>query len=284
MIGRDRDRHAGIAQRLDRRELRLAQEVVRARQQHGDRAGLRHRANPVVADVFEMIAGQRVVSRGKRRAAHVGQLLGMELHRQPERARLVEHAPGLLDREADALAEHVDRVDQMLDVEAGEPFAHRVDVLIVASLEFRRKRVRGQVRRPDGDRPLAREPPRDAQALRFVAFRESVAGLDLDRGDALGLQRDQAVEREQEETLAAGRARRRDRGPDAAAGLGDRFVARALKAELEFARALAGINQMRVAIDESRRNDRTAKVVRFGNRRRGEARSRDRSSESCRDR
>ena len=64
-----------------------------------------------------------------------------------------------------------------------------------------------------------------------------------------------------EELLVAGRAGRRDRRADAAAGARDLFVARALQALLELARAVAAVDQVRVAVDQPRRDERAVEIV-----------------------
>mgnify|MGYP000452733919 CR=1 FL=1 len=46
----------------------------------------------------------------ERRAAEVGQLVGVQLHRQAELFGLVEHLPGFGGREADAFAERIHRI------------------------------------------------------------------------------------------------------------------------------------------------------------------------------
>jgi hypothetical protein len=69
--------------------------------------------------VLEVVAGQRAVLGGQRGAALVAELLGVQLDRQAERLRRFEHAPRLRRREADALAEGVDRVDQAFGVQRG---------------------------------------------------------------------------------------------------------------------------------------------------------------------
>ena len=97
--------------------LRLAQEVERAGQQHRDAAALRHRADAVGRQPFEVVAAQRPVAGGERGAALVAELFGVQLDRQPERARGVEDAPRLRRREADGLAEGVDGIDQALGVQ-----------------------------------------------------------------------------------------------------------------------------------------------------------------------
>ena len=64
-------------------------------------------------------------------------------------------------------------------------------------------------------------------------------------------------------TLVAGGACRRDRAADAAAGARDLFVARALQALLELARAVAAVDEVRVAVDQPRRDERALEIV-FG--------------------
>ncbi len=51
--------------------------------------------------------------------------------------------------------------------------------------------------------------------------------------------------------LLARRARRPHGGEDAAARFGDLFIGLALLAQREFARAVAGVDEMRVAVDEA---------------------------------
>ena len=101
----------------------LAQEVEGARQQHRDGAGPRHRLDAGLAQVLEVVAGQRAEARRPAPRRPVGQLLGVQLDRQPERARALEHAPRLRRRERDALAERVDGVDEPLGMERRQPIA-----------------------------------------------------------------------------------------------------------------------------------------------------------------
>ena len=240
--------------------LRLAQEVERAGQENGDGAGRRHRRDAVGADVFEVVARQRAVFGGERRAVLVAQLLGVQLDRQAEPSRRVEDAPRLRGGEADAVAEAVDGVDQPLAVQCRQPRAHRVDVLVGAARELGRQRVRRQAGRLHGERQLAAEAARDAQAARLVLGGEAVARLDLDRRHAFAHQGEGALAGELEQGLVARRARRRDGRADAAAGLGDVLVARAFQALLELAGALAGVDEVGVAVDEARRDERAAEV------------------------
>ena len=84
-VGGDGDRHAVLAEQVDRRLLRLAEEVEGAGQQHGDRAGLGHRGRARLVGVFEVVGRQRAVARRQRRAAEVGELVGVQLDRQARR-------------------------------------------------------------------------------------------------------------------------------------------------------------------------------------------------------
>ena len=100
------------AERLDRRLLRFANEIEGTGKQHGDRACLRHRGCPSFVGVLEMVCGQRREFRGKRSTAEVGELVGMQLDRQPEPTRRLEYPCGLLGRKRDALHEGIDSVGE----------------------------------------------------------------------------------------------------------------------------------------------------------------------------
>src|SRR5260370_37113144 len=85
--------------------------------------------------------------------------------------------------------------------------------------------------------------------MRFVpggAFAEPGAGAPLSRRENVG--------------FGCG-ARRADRRDDAAARLGDVLVAYALQAQLELVRAVAGMHQVGMAIDEARQDPGAARVV-----------------------
>jgi hypothetical protein len=86
-----------------------------------------------------MIRRQRPVARGERRAAHGAQLLSVHLDRQAPSRRRFEHALALREREADALAKDVHRIDEAFIRERGQhPLADFVDVGIGAARELRR--------------------------------------------------------------------------------------------------------------------------------------------------
>jgi hypothetical protein len=70
-----------------------------------------------------------------------------------------------------------------------------------------------------------------------------------------------ALARGEEEGAVARGARRRDGRADAAAGVGDVLVARALEAQLELARPLAAVDEVRVAVDEAGRDELAGELV-----------------------
>ncbi|KAG0771410.1 hypothetical protein G6F22_016498 [Rhizopus arrhizus] len=95
---------------------------------------------------------------------------------------------------------------------------------------------------------------RHLQLLAFVGQGQAVAGFDLERGHAFGAHRQQAWA-----AFAGQLFRRRGAGgthggDDAAAGTGDLRIADALQALLELVGAVAGVDQMGVAVDQSRRD------------------------------
>src|SRR5207253_10534851 len=104
----------------------------------------------------------------------------------------------------------------------------------------------------------------DAQALRLHFLGKPVARLDLHGGHALGEQRPQAPARGGEEFVLARRARGTHGGNDAATGARDLLVARSGQARLELARAVAGPDQVRVAVDESGRDEGALRIVFLG--------------------
>src|SRR5258705_7115169 len=106
----------------------------------------------------------------------------------------------------------------------------------------------------DLDRSVLPEPARSAQHARLGHKIEAVARLDLDRGDALG---DETIEARQagvHEFVLGGGPRRLDGRDDAAAGARDLLVGGAGEPQLELVRAVAGIDQMGMAIDQPGRD------------------------------
>ena len=97
-----------------------------------------------------MIGGQSGKFRGKRRAAEVRQLVGMQLDRQSKRLRRTEHSRRLLSREGDAFHEGVDRIGKPgLRHRRQHLVADKVDVPILVAVSFRRQCVRAKKRGSD---------------------------------------------------------------------------------------------------------------------------------------
>jgi len=114
--------------------------------------------------------------------------------------------------------------------------------------------MRAEERRHHVDVTLVPQPARRAQLFRFVLAIEPVAGLDLDRRDAFGDQRVETRQAVRHKLVLACRARRLHGRDDAAAGARDLLVGGAGEPQLEFVRAIARVDQMGVAIDQSRRD------------------------------
>ena len=91
---------------------------------------------------------------------------------------------------------------------------------------------------------------------------EAVAGLDLDRAHAFGEQRVEARQRSGESVVLVGRAHGAHRRDDAAAGAGDILVAGSAETHLELARAVAGEDEVGVAVDEGGEDPAAAAVDR----------------------
>ena len=264
-VAGDGERGARGAQRRQRRLALGGQAVVGHRQQHRHGAGARERLRLGLAGIFQVIAGERAEAGGQERAAEVGELLRMHLHRYPERARRTEEPLGLRDGEGDALAEDVHGIDQALRraAPAATP-GDGVDVVIGAAAILRRQRVRGQERGAHRHREGAPERARDAQHLRLILEREPVAGLDLERRHALAGERRQARRALLEQLCLTRGAHRAHAREDAAAGARDLLVGAAAQPLGVLGRARAGEHQVRVAVDQSGGHPGAAEVVHLG--------------------
>ena len=130
-----------------------------------------------------------------------------------------------------------------------------------------------KVVRTETGRSLA-EPPRGAKRLFFIVEVEAVARLDLDRRDAFGDQRVEPRQRLAHELVLARRTQRLDRRDDAAACPRHFLVGRAGQPHLELVGAVAGMDEMGVAIDQARRDPAAFAVddLRTGRRGRGKVR------------
>ncbi len=113
-----------------------------------------------------------------------------------------------------------------------------------------------------GPRPEAVGPSsRATSSMRALRAQiQSVAGLHLDRGDALGISRRARYRRRRSEFGRVGRAGGIDGRLNAAAGAGDLLVRRAAQPLLEFLDSVAAVHQVGMAIDEPRRDPQPAAI------------------------
>ena len=75
-------------------DLRLAEIIEGTRKQHGNSAGCCDRLDAVLIEIFNMIDGKRTIARRQFGATEIGELFGMELHRQAEPLCRLEHLLG----------------------------------------------------------------------------------------------------------------------------------------------------------------------------------------------
>ncbi len=114
--------------------------------------------------------------------------------------------------------------------------------------------MRAQERRDDVDgAPLAKRTRRP-QLLLLLFEREAVSRFDLHGRSPFRDQRVETRQRLLDQIEFAGLARGLHGRRDAAAGARDVFVACPVEPEFEFARAVAAVNQMSVAIDQAGRD------------------------------
>ena len=172
--------------------------VGRAGQQHRHRAGRSQRRDAGGRRVLEVVGRQRAVPGGQRGAAAVAELVGVQLHRQPERVAAANTRSICSALNAMRLAEPVDGVGEALRGDGRQHLvAHEGDVGVGVAVELRRDGVGAEERRHDVDRDPLREPAGDPEHPQLGVEVEPVAGLDLERRHPAGGQ--------------AGRPRRRRR-------------------------------------------------------------------------
>ena len=128
--------------------------------------------------------------------------------------RLREDALDLRGREADVVAVGVHGIGEPLGRGGRQDLvADTLNIVVAPVLELGRHGVGGEQCGADGERQALAERARDAEDLELVVLVEPVAGLDLDRGHALGDELGGARERERQEVRSRSRraSRRRSR-------------------------------------------------------------------------
>lgn len=202
-----------------------------------------------------MVGRKRQIGGREAGPAEVGELLGMELDRETQLLGAVEDAAHLFDRKRDALAEAVDGIDQTFGMRLLEAGQHDIgDVIAIAALVFDWRRMGAEIGGDDADRAKIAESAGGAQHLQLGFDVEPIAGLDLDRRHPLGKQRVETRKRCGDEAVDGQRVGGLDRRDDTAASAGDLFIGGAIQPHLELAGAVAAMDDVGVAIDETRRH------------------------------
>jgi hypothetical protein len=151
--------------------------------------------------------------------------------------------------------------------------ADLVDVGRLVAAVFGRQRMCAEKRGPHADAEFLADAPCDLEHLAFAVQIQAIARFDFQRSDAVGEQRACARQRLGEQRFGTRGAGLAYGGIDAAAGAGDLFVARAVEALLEFLRAVAGEDEVSVAVDQARGDPRALQrfdLAREGFRRAGQ--------------
>ena len=202
------------------------------------------------------------MARRHRRASRIRQLFGVKLDGKSQTRRLPEDAGRLLRRERDVFAERIDRVGEPLGSDLRHHLlADEVDVGATPARELRRQGMGAQEGRRHGHRASFGEPSGGPQHGALGLEVEAVTRLDLDGGDTLGAQCVEPGKGRSHQGFETGLACGAHRGEDAVSGLQQVFVARPLEARLELVGPLAPVDQVGVAVDETRRDPAALQVA-----------------------
>ena len=121
-----------------------------------------------------------------------------------------------------------------------------------AAVQFRRHRVQRQQRGQHLAAHAVSGGARDAQQAQLLVDAQAISGLDLDGGDAAAHEAAEPVARAGHQLLIGSRARGLDGAADSSAPLRDLQIGRSRQSLRVLARAVAGEDQVRVGIDQSR--------------------------------
>ena len=189
----------------------------------------------------------------------------MKLHRQAVCPGRLEHLRDLRRREADALAEGIDRIGQAGGRDGRQHVAaDGGDIGILVARGLRRQRMGAEEGRGHRERPDLAQPPRRLQRLHLGRALEPVARLHFQRRHALGHQRIDARQGGSDQLVLAGGACRLHGRDDAAAGARQLLVGGARQAQLELVRAVAAVDDVGVAVDQAGRDPAAVAVDHVG--------------------
>ncbi len=160
----------------DRRLARFLERVKGARQEHRDGAGRGHRLGAGLVEMLEMVGAERMIFCGQRGALLIGQLLGVETHREAVRGRGLEQPLDLLGGERHAFAKGVDAGREAGLGRGGDELVdHLADVVRAAVLFGGGNGVEREERGHDAHGGVFTEAPGDLQQTQFAIGRQAVA-------------------------------------------------------------------------------------------------------------
>ncbi len=241
-----------LAQKIKRGLLGFTQGVERTGQDHGHGASVRHRAHAGFVQILDMVRRQRAIACRQFRAAQIGQLFGVQFHRQAKVAGHVKHAADLGGLKGDAFAEPVHRIHQPFGVggaQSGD--ADLVNIVIVTTGIFGGRGVGAKEGGLDADGALVGNHPCDTQHPKLSLRVQTIARFDFDGRHAFGDQHVNAAQGLRQQLVLAGRAGGRDGRHDATPGARDFFIASPVQAHFEFDRAVAAMYDMGVTVDQA---------------------------------
>ena len=111
-IGGDGDGHLVLAECRHGRGLLFAQVIEGAGKQHGHGAGLGNRFDSILIQIFDVIDGEGLEARRHFRSAQIGELFGMQFHRQFEGSCGLEYGSGFFHGKGNAFAKAINGIGQ----------------------------------------------------------------------------------------------------------------------------------------------------------------------------
>ncbi len=226
------------------------------RQQRRGDVGACHRRDAIVRHEDEVIGGARADRGCDKRSAARAELVGVDARLQAGGAACPQDALRFLRREDAGLAKDVAPARQLRRRHRGNHVVDDdVDVSVAIAAMLARDLVRAHERRYDVDRMRFANPGDRAQHLQLALEVEAVTTLDLAGGRTAGEHPVEPRPGLGDQIFLAGGARRRDRGHDAATGGGDAGIGFTGEAPAQFRTAVAGVDGVRVGVDEAG-NDR----------------------------
>ncbi len=251
VISRERGGKPNVQKSLGGREIPVSQEEGGGGQEHRHHPGVGQQAGLGGAGVVQVIGADGTQFGGQGATPRGAHLLGVDLEAQAQAAGALEDAASLGGAEGALLHEHVGEVGQ---APAGHLGQHLLKDDLDVGLGVRAVLGGDHVGPQEGAAHIMAEvigqAAADLQEAQFAFGGEAVAAFGLHAGDALGQQMLQAVPGQAGEVLHTGGAGGPDGGGDATTAAGDLLVADAAAAGLKVGEAIAGEDQMGVAVHQ----------------------------------